>query len=153
MTGDYKDLCKSVDKVSGAVSSLSKEESRRARAMGGPLGIQVEELSALISAGDESRREYAQRRMAESREVAGMYEEMMALGLVSMSGTMSGRVFIEVTPLGHWAVQRHEIEQSQAASAEKSSRMHDLRMAIVGGVFGLVGVVLGFVLGVVSGLA
>jgi hypothetical protein len=65
-----------------------------------------------------------------------MYEEMMALGLVSMSGTMSGWVFLDVTPLGHWAVQRHEIEEKGAAESKRAAWAHDAKIALLGAVAG-----------------
>lgn len=125
------------------IDSLTKEE--------------VDELRLLSSVGPgDVAATFARARIGEeghrNQNVAGMYRELIELQLVGGFITSDGDIFVtEVTPLGHWAVERHDkLAQAEEGKVIRQHR-HDYRVAIassaVGGLLGILGTVLGILIG------
>lgn len=143
MANPYSGIEKSVDGVSKAVSELRRSEGRVAVDVDLLTSSEVEELRLLIEHEDDME-SFANSRIGELGQMAeGMYAEFQRLGLIHRSNGVP----IVITPMAHWAVEKHSQRAAERERKELARRRFERNITILAGVIGLVASIVGAVIG------
>lgn len=148
MPSQYGDITKSLEKVTKAIEALSKSSERTARRTAFDVDTltnsEINELKLLIE-HEADLSAFTQKRAEEPR-IEGMYKEFNNLMLVIFSG---GSV-VDLSPMAYWAVEKYAQRKSEKEASQKAQWRHDRHMefenAVINGVIGLIGVLVGFFL-------
>ena len=159
MTDQYAKLQKSIDGVAAAVKALEKSAEKTGRNFERDFKRQAFDVDALTSEEVAELRSlvehesdlasFSSARIKDGREkVKGMYAEFSRLGLASIE---ANGTCVLLSPMAHWAVEKHEQRARDRKDDTRKQWRHDLRVALAstffGGVLGIAGTLLGVYLG------